>query len=92
MVYAVASFENDCAIELAENLICTNRTKHIIDIQYHFVRKVANQTVRMVYGEFEKQVADSSTKHLPKAFSVRHRKTLLSMCGIMLHSRRKVVS
>ena len=78
-VRPVTIFEdNDGAIKLADNPICTNRTKHI-DVRYHFVReKVANQTVKVVHVESEKQAADGLTKNLPEAALVRHRKTLLN--------------
>ena len=69
--------DNDGAIKLADNPICTNRKKHI-DVRYYFVReKVANQTVKVVHVESE-QAADGLTKNLPEAALVRHRKTLLN--------------
>ena len=70
--------DNDGAIKLADNPICTNRTKHI-DVRYHLVReKVYNQTVKILHVESEKQAADGLTKNLGKATLVRHRKTLLN--------------
>ena len=71
--------DNDGAVKLAENPICTNRTKHI-DVRYHFIReKVEDGTVRVVHVESRKQTADGLTKNLPQESFAWHRRTLLNL-------------
>lgn len=70
--------ENDDALKVTDDAVCTNHTKHI-DVRYPFVReKLANQTVTNVHVESEKQAADDFTKNLSEAALVHKRKTLLN--------------
>ena len=71
--------DNEGAVKLSDNPICTNRTKHI-DVRFHFIReKVEDKTVRVVHVVSKKQSADGLTKNLPEELFSQHRRTLLNL-------------
>ena len=70
--------DNDGAVKLASNPICTNRMKRI-DVRCHFVReKVDRKIVKVVYVSSADQTTAGLTKNLPVEALVKHRWTLLN--------------
>ena len=70
--------DNDGAIKLAKNPICTSRTKDI-GVRCHFVReKVDEKVIEVSHVSTARQSADGLTKNLPAEALVRHRKVFLN--------------
>lgn len=56
--------DNQSAQKIANNKMCSNRTKHI-DIRFHFVREaVINSKIVLRYMSTDKMLADIMTKPL----------------------------
>lgn len=66
--------DNNGAVKLASDPICTNRTKHT-DVRCHHVREKVNQKfIKAVHVSCADQSADGITKNLPgEALLVKHR-------------------
>ena len=59
--------DNQSAIKLIQNPVAHDRTKHIIDIKYHFIRDAqARGIIKVEYCPTEHQVADVLTKPLSR--------------------------
>lgn len=52
--------ENKSAIDLSTNAVYSARTKHI-DIRHHFVRKLVDKKVTLMYIETGRMTADNLT-------------------------------
>jgi hypothetical protein len=76
-VDAITIYEdNQSAIKLSENIINSNRSKHI-QTRYHFIREqVMSNIIKLNYIPTNSQVADIFTKSLPREPHTRHTKSL----------------
>ena len=73
------SEDNEGAIKLAANPICTNRTKHI-DVRHHFLReKVEKDIILLALVGSSDQHADALTKNLGSVAHSKHRQFLLNL-------------
>ena len=59
--------DNQGAINLAKNLMYHKRSKHIIDVKYHFIRsEVRTGSIVLAYIPTDENVADIFTKPVSK--------------------------
>ena len=66
----VVDYDNQSCINLTENPLFHDRSKHI-DIRYHFIRDyVQKGAVKLEYISTDKQVVDFLTKSLQRARDV----------------------
>ena len=68
--------DNQSCIQLSENLVFHNRSKHI-EIRYHFIRDyVQSGVVTLQYISIDEQVADILTKSLGRGKFIHFRDKL----------------
>jgi len=64
--------DNQSTINISNNPIRNERSKHI-DVRFHFIReKVNNKEIEIKYCSTDKMVADIMTKPLKKILHARH--------------------
>ena len=71
--------DNQPAINIAENRLTSQRTKHI-DIKYHFIREAIDDgIIKLQYVSTTEQLADILTKILPAPQTVKLRDTIAGL-------------
>ena len=71
--------DNQGCVAMSKNTL-TKRSKHIIDIKYHFIRqKVAEKVVNVTWIKTKNQIADIFTKALAYDLFVRFRNIMMGI-------------
>ena len=75
----VINEDNQPAINIAENRLTSQRTKHI-DIKYHFIREaIVDGIIKLQYIPTAEQLADLLTKILPAPQTVKLRDAIAGL-------------
>ena len=69
--------DNQAALAIIKNPICSSKTKHV-ELRYHLVRDyVTRKLLKFQYIPTEENIADIFTKPLDKSIFEKHRDSLL---------------